>query len=154
MNLVITGSSTGIGRAPTERLLARGHAIWGLARSNQADFAAKNAGRFHPSRCDVSEWAQVEQAAREVAAAWTHVDGVIACAGVQGEIGRTLETDPVRWAATVRTNLEGTYHALRAFDALLRRAPRRAKVICFSGGGATKPRPNFSAYGVAKTAVV
>ena len=34
------------------------------------------------------------------------------------------------------------------------RAPRRAKIVCFSGGGATKPRPNFSAYGAAKAAVV
>ena len=34
------------------------------------------------------------------------------------------------------------------------KAPRRAKAICFSGGGATKPRANFSAYGAAKTGVV
>ena len=27
-------------------------------------------------------------------------------------------------------------------------------MICFSGGGSTSPRPNFSAYGVAKTGVV
>ena len=32
--------------------------------------------------------------------------------------------------------------------------PRRAKIVCFSGGGATKPRARFSAYGVAKTGVV
>jgi 3-oxoacyl-[acyl-carrier protein] reductase len=37
---------------------------------------------------------------------------------------------------------------------LLCRAQRRAKIICFSGGGATSPRPNFAAYGVSKTGVV
>jgi len=31
---------------------------------------------------------------------------------------------------------------------------RRGKVICFSGGGSTSPRPNFAAYGVSKTGVV
>jgi 3-oxoacyl-[acyl-carrier protein] reductase len=30
----------------------------------------------------------------------------------------------------------------------------RAKIVCFSGGGATKARPNFSAYAASKTAVV
>ncbi len=154
MNLVLTGSSTGIGRALAERLLAAGHPVWGLARSDQSDFAAKHAGRFRTSRCDVADWPQVARAAAEVAGAWPHVDGLIACAGVQGEIGRTLTADPVRWSATVRANLDGTFHAIRAFDAQLLRAPRRAKIICFSGGGATKPRARFSAYGVAKTGVV
>jgi len=54
----------------------------------------------------------------------------------------------------VRTNLDGTFNAIRAFYEALRRNPRRAKIVCFSGGGATRPRPNFSAYGVSKTAVV
>jgi 3-oxoacyl-[acyl-carrier protein] reductase len=54
----------------------------------------------------------------------------------------------------VRANLDGTFYPFRAFHGLLSRAPRRAKVIAFSGGGATKPRVNFSAYGVAKTGVV
>lgn len=154
MNIVLTGSSTGIGRAIAGRLLASGHHVWGLARSNQADFAAQHRGTFAASRCDVARWADVERAAGDVAAAWKHVDAVIACAGVQGEIGRALDTDPQRWSETVRANLDGTFYTLRAFDALLARAPRRAKIICFSGGGATKPRTRFSAYGVAKTAIV
>jgi NAD(P)-dependent dehydrogenase (short-subunit alcohol dehydrogenase family) len=31
---------------------------------------------------------------------------------------------------------------------------KRRKVILFSGGGASRPRPFFSAYGCAKTALV
>ena len=154
MNLLLTGSSTGIGRALAERLLSRGHRVWGLARSDQSDFAAQNSGNFRASRCDVANWEEVARAAAEVAAACPHLDGLIACAGVQGEIGRALSADPARWSATVRANLDGTYHTLRAFDALLARAPDRQKIVCFSGGGATKPRANFSAYGAAKTAIV
>ena len=154
MNIVLTGSSTGIGRALAERLLARGDHVWGIARSDQSDFAAQHPGRFHFSRCDVAQWADLERAAGGVAAEWTHVDGLVAAAGVQGEVGRTLSADPARWSATVRSNLEGTFFALRGFAALLSLAPRRAKIVCFSGGGATKPRARFSAYGVAKTGVV
>jgi len=154
MHLVLTGSSTGIGRALAERLLARGHHVWGLARSDQSVFATQHPAHFRAARCDVAHWPDVERAAAEVTAAWPHLDGLITCAGVQGEIGRTLTADPSRWSATVRANLDGTFHALRAFAPLLARAPRRAKIVCFSGGGATKPRTNFSAYGVAKTGVV
>ena len=156
MRIVLTGSSTGIGRALVERLLAGGHEVWGLARSDQSDFAARQQDRFRASRCDVADWSQVDRSARDISADWSHVDALITCAGLQGEIGRALHADPQRWSATVRTNLDGTYFALRAFAPLLAQvpAPRRAKIVCFSGGGATKPRPNFSAYGVAKTGVV
>jgi NAD(P)-dependent dehydrogenase (short-subunit alcohol dehydrogenase family) len=154
MHLVVTGSSTGIGRALAERFLSRGHLVWGLARSDQAEFVARHPGTFRATRCDIAEWAQVERAAANIAAGWPHVDGLVTCAAVQGEIGRAVTADPARWTATVRANLDGTFHAIRAFDALLALAPRRAKIVCFSGGGATKPRPRFSAYGVAKTAVV
>lgn len=154
MNLVLTGSSTGIGRALASHLLAQGHRVWGLARSDQSDFAAQHPGTFFASRCDVADRAQVESAASTVAATWSHLDGLVCCAGIQGEIGPAITADPAKWSATVRANLDGTFYPFRAFHGLLARSPRRAKVIAFSGGGATKPRVNFSAYGVAKTGVV
>ena len=154
MNLVLTGSSTGIGRTLASHLLAHRHRVWGLARSDQTDFAAQHAGAFFASKCDVADWPQVAAAAAAVAAAWPHVDGLICCAGLQGEVGPAITADPLKWSATVRSNLDGTFYPFRAFHALLARAPRRAKVVAFSGGGATKHRVNFSAYGVAKTGVV
>jgi 3-oxoacyl-[acyl-carrier protein] reductase len=154
MKLVVTGSSSGIGRALTERLIAHGHQVWGLARSDQSAFAGQHANAFRASLCDVAEWSDVERAAAEVAAAWPQIDGLVACAGLQGEVGPAMSADPARWSATIRANLDGTYYAIRALHPLLARTPRRAKIVAFSGGGATKPRTNFSAYGVAKTGVV
>ena len=154
MNLVLTGSSTGIGRALAGRLLASGHQVWGLARRDQSDFAREHPGVFHAARCDVASWPSIEGAATAVAAVWPHVDGLITCAGLQGEIGRTLGANPAKWSDTVRANLDGTFFALRAFAPLLARAPRRAKIVCFSGGGAAQPRANFSAYAAAKAGVV
>jgi NAD(P)-dependent dehydrogenase (short-subunit alcohol dehydrogenase family) len=154
MNIVVTGSSTGIGRALVERLLARGDRVWGVARSDQSDLAARHRGLFSASRADIASWTDVEHAAAEATAGWTHVDGLVTCAGAQGELGRALACDPKRWSETVRVNLDGTLFAIRAFAALLARAPRRAKIVCFSGGGATKARGRFSAYAAAKTGVV
>lgn len=154
MNIVLTGSSSGIGRALATHLLSRGARVWGLARSDQSDFAAIHPDQFSFSRCDVANWPEVETVAAAVSAEWIHVDAVITCAGLQGEIGRALSADPINWSNTVRANLDGTYFSLRAFAPLLERSPQRRKIICFSGGGATKARGNFSAYGAAKTAIV
>ncbi len=154
MRIVLTGSSSGIGRALAGRLLSHDHQVWGLARSDQADFAARNPGAFFATRCDMADWSQVAATARAIAGEWSGVDGLVTCAGRQGAIGPATAVDPAQWSATVRANLDGTFHAIRAFHAALRAAPRRAKIVCFSGGGATKARPNFSAYGAAKTAIV
>jgi 3-oxoacyl-[acyl-carrier protein] reductase len=154
MNVVIIGSSTGIGRSVAEHLLAQSASIWGVARSDQADFAARHPGKFRSSCCDVADWAQVERTAKEVAGAWGHVDGLVICSALHGEIGPAMTLDPARWSQTMRVNLDGTYYALRAFYTLLAASPRRSKVVGFAGGGATKARPNFSGYAAAKTGVV
>jgi len=154
MKIVVTGSSSGIGRALVLRLLGEGHLVWGLARSDQSAFAAAQSGAFFSGRCDVSNWDDMVRATASVEEKWKELDGLVCCAGSLGEVSPAVHADPLRWSSTVRANLDGTYHAIRSFHSLLARAPRRSKIICFSGGGATKARPNFSAYGAAKTAIV
>jgi NAD(P)-dependent dehydrogenase (short-subunit alcohol dehydrogenase family) len=154
MLLVITGTSSGIGHALAKHLLAQRHHVWGLARSDQSELTAKHPSVFRASRCDVADWTQMERTATEIAATWPHLDGLITCAGLQGAIGPAVSLDPRQWSATIRANLDGTYYAIRTCHELLRRGPRRAKIVCFSGGGATKARSNFSAYAAAKTGVV
>jgi len=145
MNLVITGSSSGIGKFLAESLAKGGHEICRLARSPQAGFSFQ---------CDVSDWNAVQRCAEKVSAKWTAVDGLICCAAIQKPIGPAMEVDPAAWRSALAVNLDGTFFSIRAFYPLLRQAQGRAKVICFSGGGSTSPRPNFAAYGVAKTGVV
>jgi 3-oxoacyl-[acyl-carrier protein] reductase len=87
-------------------------------------------------------------------AGWHRLDALITCAGVHGEVGRSLTCDPAKWHATVNANLGGTFNAVRVFHPLLSKTTSRAKVICLSGGGATKARANFSAYAAAKTGIV
>jgi NAD(P)-dependent dehydrogenase (short-subunit alcohol dehydrogenase family) len=145
MNLVLTGSSSGIGQFLADSLITRGHAVCRLARSAQNDFSF---------RCDVSNFSELENCANEVSKKWDRVDALICCAGIQEPIGPAMEIDPAAWRRNFAVNLDGTFFAIRAFYPLLRKSPRRAKVVCFSGGGSTSPRPNFAAYGVSKTGVV
>jgi len=145
MKIVLTGSSSGIGKFLADSLAARDHEICRLARSPQAGFSFQ---------CDVSDWSGVETCAGKISEKWNHVDALICCAGIQEPIGSAMEIDPRAWRKNLAVNLDGTFFAIRALYPLLKKSAARAKVICFSGGGSTSPRPNFAAYGVAKTGVV
>jgi len=145
MKIVLTGSSGGIGRFLAESLAGRGHEVCRLARSPQAGFAFQ---------CDVSDWDAVHACAGKISAKWGSLDALICCAGIQEPIGPAMEIDPAAWRKNLAVNLDGTFFAIRALYPLLKKSPARSKVICFSGGGSTSPRPNFAAYGVAKTGVV
>jgi NAD(P)-dependent dehydrogenase (short-subunit alcohol dehydrogenase family) len=145
MNLAITGSSSGIGKFLADSFSAKGHAVCRIARSSQEDFAI---------RCDVSKWNEIEASALQISQKWGSVDALICCAGIQEPIGPAMEMDPAAWRSILAVNLDGTFFSIRAFYPLLLKSNRRAKVLCFSGGGSTSPRPNFAAYGVSKTGVV
>jgi len=145
MRIVLTGSSSGIGQFLAESLAKRGHEVARLARSPQEGFSFQ---------CDVADWEAVKGCADKIAAKWNSVDALICSAGIQEPIGPAMEIDPLAWRNNLAVNLDGTYFAIRAFYPLLKKSTARAKVICFSGGGSTSPRPNFAAYGVAKTGVV
>ncbi|HEX4343093.1 MAG TPA: SDR family oxidoreductase, partial [Verrucomicrobiae bacterium] len=142
MNIAITGSSSGIGKFLADSLASGGHSVCRIARSPQKDFSIQ---------CDVADWPAMEHAAKTVAHKWKTLDALICCAGIQEPIGAAMEIDPLAWRRNLAVNLDGTFFAIRAFHSLLKKSSARAKVICFSGGGSTGPRPNFAAYGIAKT---
>ena len=157
MKILITGSSSGIGRSLAIRCCETGHEVWGLARRDQSAFTAERERQgqsFRSTRADISRWNDLELWREAIAAAWGGADALICCAGVQGPLGPAMALDPGAWAESLNINLYGTFYTLLASHALLLRAERRAKIICFSGGGSTAPRPFFTPYAVAKTGVV
>jgi NAD(P)-dependent dehydrogenase (short-subunit alcohol dehydrogenase family) len=145
MKIVLTGASSGIGKFLADSLAAKNHELCRLARSPQDGFSFQ---------CDVSDWMAVDNCAGKISAKWISLDALICCAGIQEPIGPAMQIEPLAWRKNLAVNLDGTFFSIRAFYPLLKKSAARAKVICFSGGGSTSPRPNFAAYGVAKTGVV
>ncbi len=80
-------------------------------------------------------------------------DVVINAAAIQGPIGPLWTIPPAQWEAALRTDLFGAFLVTKeAINAMI---PGGSGVIIhFSGGGSAYARPNFSAYGVAKTGVL
>jgi NAD(P)-dependent dehydrogenase (short-subunit alcohol dehydrogenase family) len=79
--------------------------------------------------------------------------GLVNCAGITGPTGLLEESDIQQWISTIQVNLIGTMLTCRAVIPHFRKQPS-GRIVNFSGGGATSPRPRFSAYSAAKTAVV
>ena len=157
MKILITGTRCGIGNFLARHFGAAGHEVWGISRHPQVEFQRECADRkiaFRYDCCDISDWTQMAAFRNRVAAAWPHLDVLICCAGIQGPIGPAMSLDPLEWSASVRTNLDGTFYTIRACYELLRHASCRAKVICFSGGGSSNTRPNFTPYASAKTGLI
>jgi short-subunit dehydrogenase len=86
------------------------------------------------------------------------LDVLVNNAAIPGPIGPVDGSDFAAWEETIHFNLVLPAEICRAAIGLLTAAAgqgrRRAKIINMSGGGATSPRPNFSAYSVAKTGLV
>jgi 3-oxoacyl-[acyl-carrier protein] reductase len=84
------------------------------------------------------------------------LDVLINNAALPGPIEPVETGDMAAWAETIRFNLVVQVEICSAAIPRLAEASarRRAKIINMSGGGATSPRPNFSAYSVAKTGFV
>ena len=155
MRIVLTGASSGIGRYLTT-MLVQSHEVWGIARngSTLSDLQVDMGERFSFTTADVSDWDSLAGASTEIAKAWDHIDALVCCAGVVTPISPAMQVDPRQWSDAVRVNLDGTFFSVRAFFHLLKTTTSRPKVLCFSGGGATGPRPNFTAYSAAKTGLV
>lgn len=109
---VVTGASSGIGRATAELFRAQAVRVIGLSRHLAESETS--------IRCDVREERSVERAFRRVTERFGRVDVLVNCAGI------VSMTDPLRlrlvdWEAVLRTNLIGTYFCCKQVLGLMRK---------------------------------
>jgi NAD(P)-dependent dehydrogenase (short-subunit alcohol dehydrogenase family) len=81
------------------------------------------------------------------------VDILVCNAGVYGPKGPIESVSWEDWEQAFSINVYGTVLACREVLGPMK-ARRQGKIILLSGGGATKPLPNLSAYAASKAAVV
>jgi NAD(P)-dependent dehydrogenase (short-subunit alcohol dehydrogenase family) len=158
--VLVTGGSRGIGLACAEAV-ARAGANVVIAARNVAELATaaqrlsglSAAERVHAYSCDVSDASSVERLTATTVERFGGLDGVIHAAAVLGPIGSVIDTDPAEWLTAVRVNLFGTMLVARSCATVMR-ARGGGSIVLLSGGGATAPFPNYSAYACSKAGVV
>ncbi len=156
--IVITGAGRGIGEKIAEAVATENAAVAILSRSkNELKSVLKKIQINSPaSNCytaDVSDLDSLREASSRLLSEFGPIDCLINCAGIQMPIGKFYDSDIDSWTKNIQINLLGTVNAIHLFmDSIIRNG--KGKIINFSGGGAVYPRPNFSAYAVAKTGIV
>src|SRR5439155_9381573 len=117
---VVTGASSGIGRALTLRLAARGMRVVAAARSADAlrELAREAGAPVHVVQIDVTREDSVAELRETARRACGRVDVVVNNAGV-GYVEPFASSPVVHWHETLATNLIGALCVTRAFLPLL-----------------------------------
>jgi NAD(P)-dependent dehydrogenase (short-subunit alcohol dehydrogenase family) len=158
---IISGASQGLGFEIAKKYLEAGASLMICARNREAlDQSAlelrKLAGPGQSvvaQRADVSKPMDVARLVDDAFREFGRLDILVNNAGVAGPVGALESVDWQDWIRTIEINLLGSVLLSRAVVPHFKRA-KRGKIIQLSGGGATAPLPNLSAYAASKAAVV
>jgi NAD(P)-dependent dehydrogenase (short-subunit alcohol dehydrogenase family) len=156
---IITGGNKGIGREIALAYAREGCRIVLVARDENrlretAAFIQKETGAETLwFAVDITEKADLEAMVRAASTRFQSIDILVNAAGIVGPIGPFETCDETDWAKTISVNVLGTYAAMRSVIPTMI-AHNGGTIINFAGGGAFGARERFSAYSVAKAAVV
>jgi NAD(P)-dependent dehydrogenase (short-subunit alcohol dehydrogenase family) len=150
---LITGCSTGLGRALAARVLARGHRLIATARHPEtlAELVAVDPSRCRALALDVADAPQVPAAVAQAAEAFGRLDVVVNNAGY-GLVGAVEEYDEAQIVRNFETNFFGALRVIRAALPILR-AQRRGHFVNISAAAVIANYAGFSIYGATKWAL-
>jgi NAD(P)-dependent dehydrogenase (short-subunit alcohol dehydrogenase family) len=137
---LVTGGSSGIGRAAVLRLAGEGCAVGVLGRNPEKVEQAVSevrrvGGRALALPADVASETDMKAAVDSLVGAYGQLDFLFANAGINGVWAPIDEITPEEWDRTIDTNLRGTYLTLHYGVPHLKRAGGGAVVITASVNG-------------------
>lgn len=146
---VVTGAGSGIGRAIALRLSSCGAQVGLLGRteSSLAQVAADADGETLAVGTDVTDRAAVDAAFSQIRDRFGPLHIAVANAGIGGPDEMDGED---RWADILRTNLDGAYFTMRAFERHLAPGGAPTQAIVISSCVARFGVPGIAAYSTAK----
>jgi NAD(P)-dependent dehydrogenase (short-subunit alcohol dehydrogenase family) len=153
---LVTGASSGIGKACALALLAEG---WQVALVGRREDALRAVASAAPDRAlvltgDVGDAASVKAMFAKAQARWSHLDLLFNNAGVFTP-GVLLEDLPFEhWRSSVAANLDGSFLCTQqAFAWMKSQQPMGGRIINNGSISAHAPRPNSVAYTATKHAI-
>jgi thioester reductase-like protein/short-subunit dehydrogenase involved in D-alanine esterification of teichoic acids len=157
-HVIITGASSGIGRASAVAVAERGATVFALARNGEAldDLVADiraNGGQAYAFTCDVTDSASVEHTVKDILGRFDHVDYLVNNAG--RSIRRSVVNSTDRLHDYERVMAVNYFGAVRMVLALLPhwRERRFGHVVNVSSAGVQARSPKYSSYLPSKAAL-
>jgi NAD(P)-dependent dehydrogenase (short-subunit alcohol dehydrogenase family) len=150
---VVTGGSSGIGRATAQRLMRDGYTI-AIIDVNQADgeAAAKaigNGARFY--KCDVSDAKAVDATAAAIEKDLGPAQVLVPAAGIIPNTESVLDMDMAAHERMWQVNYKGTLHCCQAFGRQMSKEKRGA-IVTIGSINSKMPLP-IPAYNMGKAAI-
>ena len=142
--IIVTGASRGLGQAITERLIERGEEVIGLARNTSGL-------KINAIECDVSDYASVKNASKEVKRMKKPVKAFINAAGV-ASMNMAVTTDESTVQKLIQTNLVGTIYCCQLFAPIMLRQ-KQGSFINFSTIAVALALKGESVYAASKAGV-
>ncbi len=157
-HVIITGASSGIGRASAIAIAERGATVFALARNGAAldQLVAEiraNGGVAHAFTCDITDSASVEHTVKDILGRFEHVDYLVNNAG--RSIRRSVVNSTDRLHDYERVMAVNYFGAVRMVLALLPhwRERRFGHVVNVSSAGVQARNPKYSSYLPTKAAL-
>jgi 3-oxoacyl-[acyl-carrier protein] reductase len=142
--IIITGASRGLGQAITKRLVESGEEVLGLARN------ITGIG-IDAIECDVSDYASVKNASKEVKRMKKPIKAFINAAGV-ASMNMAVTTDESTVQKLIQTNLVGTIYCCQLFAPIMLRQ-KQGSFINFSTIAVALALKGESIYAASKAGV-
>ena len=155
--IVITGGSSGIGRATALAAVARGAKVAIAARGTDALEAARReiegaGGKVLAVPTDVAEFAQVEALGRQTVERFGRIDTWVnaAAVSVYGEFDRI---EPEEFRRVIEVDVLGTAYGAKVALAQMKQQPEGGTIVNVSSGLGDRAVPLQSPYSASKAAV-
>lgn len=156
---LITGASRGLGRVLAEYFWTQGWSVILSARNEKTlrellhSLKEKPYQKKYAITADLAHPDEVERIVETAKSVTPQLHTLINNAAIQGAIGPTWENDWSEWQETLQVNLLSPARLCGLISRWMIEK-RKGSIINLSGGGATGPRANFSAYATAKAGLV
>ncbi|MEO3407195.1 SDR family oxidoreductase [Mucilaginibacter sp. CAU 1740] len=149
----ITGSSAGLGRILTEKLLAQGHRVVATARKVEAldDLKQKYTDKLWVAKLDVTDNAQIKEVMKKAFDDLGQIDVIVNNAGY-ALFCAAEEASDEQIRQQIDTNIIGSIQVIRAALPYLREQGG-GRILQLSSAGGQTTYPNFSFYHTTKWAV-